>query len=85
MKNVYQLAKLSRRIPRLVTRISKRLQKKGLTENEVASLRNRMAGCGSLLILLQRECTARNIGGPAKRDARPLKLQRKLGLLPAIS
>jgi hypothetical protein len=77
-KTVYQLAKLSRRLPRLVSRLSLRLQKKGLPQPEVQRTMARIVGCHQALELLKQECKNRRIGLPGLRDTRPLRLQ-KLG------
>lgn len=62
MKNIHQLSKLSRRLPRLVTRCAKKLQKK-LPQGVAAEYMRKLYGANVARNLLVEEIKARNIGG----------------------
>jgi hypothetical protein len=68
MKTVYQLAKLSRRIPRVISRYTYKLMKPGLTEKQVKEYQLRVFMAGQANQLLKREMVKRRIGLPAIRN-----------------
>lgn len=78
MKNITQLAKLARRIPRVVRRSMQKLAKKGLSDNEVKFYRGRIVAASVAKQLLDQELIRRNIGGTPFRNATPHKKQRRL-------
>lgn len=84
MKTIHQLAKLSRRLPRIARQTMKLLTqgrgRKGipLKGEEYKFYQNRFAGCMKAHGLLKDEIEARRINAPAFRCALPLKKQRQL-------
>lgn len=75
MKNIFQLAKLGRRIPRLTARFAKRLDKAGLTGMERLGYRRRIVGLGTAQRRLVLEMKRRRIGAPPLRSCVPHKLR----------
>lgn len=89
MKSIQQLQKAGRRLPRLKRKFEQIVAKgrrngHELTDDAIGLYNVRILQCENGLRLLALELFNRNIGQPAKRDARPLKVQRQLGLIPAI-
>jgi hypothetical protein len=89
MKPIQKLQKAARRLPRLKRKLEQILAKgrRGgheLTDDALGSLNIRILGCEHGLRLLAVELFNRKVGQPPVRDARPLKVQRQLGLVPAI-
>lgn len=89
MKTIQQLQKAGRRLPRLKRKFEQILAKgrrsgEPLTDDQVGFYNLRILAVESGLRLLALELFNRNVGQPAKRDARPLKVQRQLGLIPGI-
>lgn len=76
MKNIHQLIKAARRIPRIIARANKTLMKRGLTPGQVAHARQNIVGARMAQQLLAKEIHDRNINGPAFRDATPHKKRR---------
>jgi len=81
MKNIFQLKKASKRLPRLVTRFTKRLVKgkshgEKLTDGQVRGLQARIAAAGAAYRLLGHELASRRIGQSPFRDATPHKKRK---------
>jgi hypothetical protein len=78
MKTIYQLAKLSRRLPRLITKTTKKLVSgkshgEKLSDKQLANCRSVIAGAHMANDLLKQEVKARRIGEAPFRDATPHK------------
>ena len=83
--SIFRLVKMARRIPRRLRGLDFRLRQPALSvaaRNTLlarkGSLQDQLAGLGLLM-------AQRNIGGPTRRCALPLRIQRQLGLLPKLS
>lgn len=71
-KNIHQLAKLARRIPRVISRNSKKLTSgKKLTKSQVNDARFRIAGAHAAQAALNSEIERRNINGKELRSTWP--------------
>jgi len=78
-KTIHQLAKLSRRIPRVRNRCNHKLRyAKGLSDAEVAGYRARLALLPRVEAMLKQELAVRRIGQPGIRCALPLRTQKLL-------
>lgn len=78
MKTIQQLAKLARRIPRVVSRNMKKLTDgRRLTPAAANLCRAKIAGAHIAQKLLVDELVRRNVGGKPFRDATPHKLRPK--------
>jgi hypothetical protein len=89
MKTIQKLQKAARRIPRLKRKFEQIIAKgrRGghvLTDDAIGFYNVRILACENALRLLALELFNRKVGQPPVRDARPLKVQRQLGLIPAV-
>lgn len=90
--NIFQLAKAARRLRARETLVEKAIRfaarRTGMTPEAKESLMQMLYKRAGLVDQakgeLRVELMRRRVGMPGLRDSRPKKLQRKLGLLPAI-
>lgn len=77
-QNIYQLAKVARRLPRVISRNLHKLTSNGkrhITPRAAADCRMRIAGARMGLRLLNQELLDRNIHGNPLRDTTPHRLR----------
>jgi hypothetical protein len=89
MKTIQQLQKAARRLLRLKRKFEQ-IADKGrrggheLTDDAIGLYYVRVIACENRLRILALELFNRKVGALPVRDARPLKVQRQLGLIPGV-